>query len=185
MSLEYTKDVMLALLYASDGETDAAPVRGRTRLQKMLFLLAKEHRIDRAVKEFYKFEPYRFGPFDSRIYDDLEFLENVGLVREELDSPEVSLPEAVESEEAYGDALVQGDIEDSGSQYTEPRYSLTPDGTQFVEEKIWPSLNSQTREAFLQVKRLYNNAPLAALLRHVYANYSEYTEKSELQWLRR
>ena len=183
MSLEYAKDVMLALLYAPDGETDAAPVRGRTRLQKMLFLLAKEHRIDRAVKEFYKFVPYRFGPFDSRIYDDLEFLENVGLVRDDIDSPEVSLPEAVESEEAYGDALVQGDIEDSGSQYTEPRYSLTEAGRQFVEKDIWPSLPGQTREALLQVKRLYNNVPLAALLRHVYTNYKEYAEKSELLWL--
>jgi len=153
-------------------------------LQKMLFLLAKEHRIDRAVKEFYKFEPHRFGPFAPRIYHDIEFLENVGLICEDIDSPEVSLPEAVESEEAYGDALVQGDIEESGSQYTEPRYSLTPDGTQFVEEKIWPSLPGKTRDAFLRVKRLYNRIPLAALLRHVYANYSEYAEKSELLWLR-
>jgi len=184
MSLEYSKDVILGLLYAPDDEMDAAPVTGRTRLQKMLFLLAKEHRIDRAVAGFYEFTPYRFGPFNARIYDDIEFLENVGLVCEETTSGQVPLPEAVEAKEAYAGALAETDVEEGGSPYTEARYQLTQTGRDFVEENIWPSLPAQTREAFLRVKRLYNRAPLAALLRHVYRNYREYTEKSELEWLK-
>ena len=49
------------------------------QLQKSLFLLSQE--LSEAVgEEFYKFEPYNYGPFDVTIYHDAEELEKKGLL---------------------------------------------------------------------------------------------------------
>jgi len=49
------------------------------QLQKSLFLLGKE--LPREVgRDFYKFIPYNYGPFNSTIYGDAERLSGSGLV---------------------------------------------------------------------------------------------------------
>lgn len=49
------------------------------QLQKALFLL--ERGVPTEVgKDFYKFEPYNYGPFDSRVYKDADGLSLRGLV---------------------------------------------------------------------------------------------------------
>ncbi|GIW53027.1 MAG: hypothetical protein KatS3mg081_2382 [Gemmatimonadales bacterium] len=49
------------------------------QLQKSLFLLGQNMKA--AVgKEFYKFKPYHYGPFDVRVYTDAEELAAAGLV---------------------------------------------------------------------------------------------------------
>lgn len=46
------------------------------KLQKALFLVGKEL----APRNFYQFKAYHYGPFDSRVYSDLELLTDDGLV---------------------------------------------------------------------------------------------------------
>lgn len=49
------------------------------QLQKVLFLLGRECAED-VGHDFYDFQPYNYGPFDSTIYSDAEALERAGLV---------------------------------------------------------------------------------------------------------
>ena len=54
-------------------------VEGRTRLQKIMYLLKKLY-----VKDLpYTFKPYYYGPYSDELQDDLKLLVDVGLVKEE------------------------------------------------------------------------------------------------------
>lgn len=65
---------LLLFLGADGGKYDIDQVRA----MKGLFLLSKEDIHPEA--EFYSFDPYDYGPFDSRVYRDLDILEAEGLV---------------------------------------------------------------------------------------------------------
>jgi uncharacterized protein YwgA len=57
--------------------TDPGGVGGITRLQKLLFLLEREEGLEPTERGF-EFEAYKAGPYSPQLYDDLEFLENLG-----------------------------------------------------------------------------------------------------------
>ena len=68
--------------------SQASKIKGRpiymTELMKYLFLLQKEYDINLA----YNFEPYKYGPFTSQVYKDLENLNGkieIKEVREDVD----------------------------------------------------------------------------------------------------
>ncbi len=69
----------------------ASKIKGRpiyiTELMKYLFLLQKEYNINLA----YNFEPYKYGPFTSQVYRDLESLKDKIEVKEVKDDVEKSL----------------------------------------------------------------------------------------------
>jgi hypothetical protein len=50
----------------------------RVRLMKTLFVFSKS--LPGVVREPYQFEPYNYGPFDVRVYNDVEQLAAEGLV---------------------------------------------------------------------------------------------------------
>lgn len=179
MPLEYTKDTILALLFAPDRTGPAAPIRGRTRLQKMLFLLQAEYNIDRLLKKHFEFKAYRFGPFSPQVYQDIEFFENVGIVQVSVHDASSS-PEASETQTAYGDSLLPGDTENAGETYLEPEFRLTDRGMEFGE-KLWNELPEEIKHAFKEVKSACNDVPLSALLRYVYSNHPDFAENSELE----
>ena len=54
-----------------------------TRLQKLLYLLDVEENIQLSGSGF-EFKPYKTGPYSSRLYDTLEFLENLGFIESEV-----------------------------------------------------------------------------------------------------
>ena len=64
---------LLALLHAK--QCRLSPVQ----VQKTLFLVGEYVAGD--SPEFYRFEPYHYGPFDSDVYADLDALTNRGLVQ--------------------------------------------------------------------------------------------------------
>lgn len=69
------REIVLAGLAAAGGGTSFAPVQ----VQKLFFL------IDREIPQFvegphFNFRPYDYGPFDSAVYDTLDFLAFGGLV---------------------------------------------------------------------------------------------------------
>lgn len=48
-------------------------------LQKSLFLLGAQ-RPDEVGRDYYRFQPYHYGPFDAEVYHDAEALERGGLI---------------------------------------------------------------------------------------------------------
>jgi hypothetical protein len=49
------------------------------QLQKVLFVLGRE--VPEAVgRDYYEFRPYNYGPFSSKVYDDLDALTRLGFV---------------------------------------------------------------------------------------------------------
>jgi hypothetical protein len=76
---------ILGLLAANDaGEQKPQPLAGRTRLQKLLRLITKELKTQGDAGEVFKFdyyfEPEKFGPADLQMYQDLDFLNAMGLI---------------------------------------------------------------------------------------------------------
>lgn len=68
------RDVVMAALAAAKGAT-YTPVQ----IQKLLFLLDRKL-VTELKGPYFNFEPYDYGPFDRRVYEVLESLENEGLV---------------------------------------------------------------------------------------------------------
>ena len=101
-AIESGVDVLLALLYAPGiTKKTGEPVRGITRLQKLLFLLWKEGDFYRAIPNLYGFEAYDFGPCMDDLYDDIDFAQDIGLIQI------VEVPTANEFEEADEKAFLE------------------------------------------------------------------------------
>jgi len=60
----------------------AAKGRGLSpiQLQKSLFLLERRLSKEELGEQFYEFVPYNYGPFDVKIYQDAEALEELGFI---------------------------------------------------------------------------------------------------------
>src|SRR6266436_3719947 len=88
----------LLLLLIGLGDTDNRGLGGITRIQKLIYLLEAEENI-RPEGDGFKFVPYKAGPYSPRIYDDLEFLENLDFIRRAgAQNPEAVTAEAEASE---------------------------------------------------------------------------------------
>src|ERR1700737_2224795 len=73
------RDIVMLLLGVDPSGEIAEGIGGMTRLQKLLFLLEKEEGLKPSGDGF-SFVEYKAGPYSSKLYDDLEFLENLGLI---------------------------------------------------------------------------------------------------------
>jgi uncharacterized protein YwgA len=80
--LKRTAWALLALAASPDYDLS------RVQLQKALFLFGKGLRAAR-VGDYYTFRPYHYGPYDPAVYNDLEELNEDGLV-EQIPSAEYS-----------------------------------------------------------------------------------------------
>jgi hypothetical protein len=167
-------DVVLALLYArgSTGEV-AEPVRGITRLQKLLFLLWKEGSFYEEIPNLYNFKAYDFGPCMDDLYDDLDFAEDIGLLSVD------EVPSGNEYEGGDEDAFLQ----DFGFRWikksTRRDYSLTPTGCE-AAGAIYQALDGTRRQRLERIKRRFNSMPFFDLLRYVYNKYPAFAKKSVL-----
>ncbi len=74
------KSELILLLLNGDNRY---PIIGITRFEKLVFLTQKEV-LDKSNTRTIKFdfEPDRFGPFSTEIYDELDFLKSVGMIKE-------------------------------------------------------------------------------------------------------
>lgn len=73
-------DLILLLLHGDD----SFPIEGMTRFEKLVFLTQKEvlEQLDE-IKLKFNFEPDRFGPLATELYDEIDFLKSVDMVKEE------------------------------------------------------------------------------------------------------
>lgn len=170
------KDIILYLLYANGMQ----PVTGRTRLQKVLFLLEKEQKLASHLKSTFDFEPWKFGPYSAELLRDIEFLENVGLLK----SKSVGLlgePERKEQDLASLDYIDDASEYSPEQLYVQEEFCLTEHGLKFVQERIEPRLSSKIKTAIATTKKKYGRLSLSSLLRYVYIKYPRYAAKSELK----
>ena len=182
IQIDNRKDFLLLLLAAPGESGEGEPIVGVTRLQKYLFLLQQECEWDKRfnIREPYRFEAYNYGPFDSQLYDDLQLLENAGLVERQDAGPEP----LAENDEARQLAYEWGTVDPDFAPWEEEnriyRYVLTPRGRDFVQRY---QLADQDWQLLASLKR-WNKRPLQELLRWLYKKYPQWAENTKLKHLR-
>lgn len=173
------------MLLASKNE----PVIGTTRLQKLLFLSEKEKNLIPRKQDF-EFIPYKFGPVSKSLYNDIDFLVNLGLIeksdeRESLQSMELEHLESFSASDFLSDQALNsiGNIESNeGSLLEEDEtiiYRITDEGVKYLIDNNLK--NTPEAHSVEKIKEKYNSQPLQALLQYVYLNYPYYTTESEIK----
>ena len=128
---------------------------------KLLFLLSKEANIDDYLSQKQEFVPFKYGPFDAEVYDDLEALKELKLIDE---SPGKEEPDSeADMDEPYD---------------TETQYKLTPQGVTKAKELLQATPKDVVRRV-TNVKSIFGKMPLVELLHYVYGKYEEYAKLSE------
>lgn len=147
----HRKLLPIALMYVNGQE----PIEGRTRLQKMVFLMQQKIN-ERALAPLnghdYEFVPYDYGPFSKELYDDLDTL-----IAEEF-------VEDAEEEFAPGKLRYE--------------YYIDSDGNDFVEDQQTSKDAQVIIDLAREIKTEYNDVRLSDLIDDVYSKYPEYAENS-------
>ena len=179
-------DLLLLLLYAPDhAGKRAGAMYGITRLEKLMFLLEKEGGLSSFRDEF-DFEPYRFGPFSTQVYDTLEALEGWGFL--EMRSRSVSDHYAAAEVERLDEELSdeEGDVPSTNDRRAleerpirEKVITLTARG-RLLAGRVAEKVGEEERAAIARIKQKYGRMSLRHLIAYVYETYPKYAVKSEL-----
>lgn len=186
------KELLLLLLYApTEGEEGSAPIRGRTRLTKMMFLLEEELlpelELDELIDEdsLPEFRAWKFGPFSKEVFDDIDFFKTLDFVQCSSSGEPAAKEEALERDYWMGAETVgldQSPDEPAYSEYSEESFKISSLGQDYIREKgLWEVLDKRQREKIVEFKKDLAQAPLYAILRYVYNRYPELAEKSEIR----
>lgn len=147
----HRKLLPLALMYAGDGE----PIEGRTRLQKLVFLMQKrleEAGEDPLQSDDYEFVPYDYGPFSKELYDDLDA--------------------------TIARGMVEGREEDLGEDKVKYDYEIQDQGKQWVGDQLSKEEAQRILELAEEIKDEYGEVNLSDLIDEVYSRYPKYAENS-------
>lgn len=129
---------------------------------KLVFLLLKEGELEKEFNLASKFKPYKYGPFDSDVYDAIEALRGLGIIEEKSQPEKLSdIPEDVD--EIYD---------------TDTEYKLTSVGIAKVQ-RIASEVPSGVLRKISNYKLSYNKKPLVEILHYVYRKFPEYAKLSE------
>lgn len=136
--------VPLYLIYLSGGA-----LRGRTRLQKMVFLSqqALKNKVD------YNFRKAPFGPCSYDLYSVIENLVSMGFVSEHTDTT------------PSGNEVII--------------YELTDEGREFLDYSLNKNFGGGASKAIEKVHEEYGGMPYVTLLNKVHKDYPEYVEKMD------
>lgn len=183
--IDNRKDILLLLLYMPGEKGEIAePISGRTRLMKLLFLLQRDKGIDKAlnIKNYYQYEAYDYGPFSKDVFEDLQFLRNVGLIETNSEDKR-SVIEEWEDYLLTLESALESEGDDFEPTYLEESFTLTNKGIEFVEERLLPNLDEEIKGRINSVKEIEGALSLTSLLRYVYNKYPDSAEKSKLSHL--
>jgi uncharacterized protein len=175
---DYTRGQMLMMLLAAPGMRgrEGEPIQGTTRLQKLLFLIEHEAKLKPTKGSDFDFTAWKFGPVSKELYDDLEKLENLGL----LESEPVSQPSTTELDE-YGlsfDDLMGEEETQSRDSFEEKKYRLSEKGLEWVREH---ELHTEAFDKIRKIKEKYGALSLQDLLHYVYTKFPDMTTASEIK----
>ena len=157
-------------------------VGGITRLQKFLYLLQQEGGLASKGDDF-EFKPYKAGPYSSKLYDDLEFLENLDFLQSEVEG-EATDAEAAEVDMLDFDELMSNRDDDearTADAYEERKFILTAKGKDRIKEILSSGEYQPVVDAIRTVKSKYGKHSLDDLLYYVYTKYPDMTTESEIK----
>lgn len=83
-------DILLLLLKNGSSGRSKGAIRGKTRLQKLLFLVQDELK-NRGYNAKYAFRPYLYGPYSRELYTDIEWLRMNDLIKVRTFSGEIGI----------------------------------------------------------------------------------------------
>ena len=184
------RDLLLLLIGLDNGDAREG-LGGITRIQKLLYLLESEESI-RPYGEGFKFEPYKAGPYSPRIYDDLEFLENLDYIRRSAEDERfegATAPEKAEVDLSFEQLMGPEDLLASGSDeiaptadsYEESRFYLTETGKRRMEELLEDKKYRPFVDGIRKVKSRFSKYSLNDLLYYVYTRHPSMTTESEIK----
>lgn len=191
------REMLLLLIGLNDSEHGLG---GITRIQKLVYLLDTEEHIHPSGDGF-NFEAYKAGPYSSRIYDDLEFLENLSLIKrskptdDDLETGVLSVSAVTsDSEQAEVDLTFEDlmgpedvmapeldEIAPTADSYEETRYMLTDEGKRKMEELLSNREYQPFVEGIRKVKSRFAKYSLNDLLYYVYTRHPDMTTESEIK----
>lgn len=172
--IESGLDVLLALLYSpGDSGHKTEPIKGITRLQKILFLLWKEGKFFENVPNLYGFDAYDYGPCMDDLYDDLDFSAGINLIKIEEN------PSGNEFEGGDEDAFLKDFGFTPTSSQTRRDFKLTEAGEEAGRD-IFNALSKEEQQRLVRIKTRFNAMRFFDLLRYVYQKYPKFAERSVL-----
>lgn len=194
--LNMKKTDILLMLLAGDNNR---PIVGTTRLQKLLFLVEHEKKI-RSEEGSFNFEAFKFGPASKTLYDDIEFLLNIGFLEKTGEDSSIDNLSLEDLENVDVKRLLRGVTEAEGDEYEDEEikkrekedemdentvendsivYRITEKGIDYLRENNL--LNSNEAEQINNVRKKYGRKSLVELLKYIYTKYPKYTTESEIK----
>ncbi|MBP1525629.1 MAG: hypothetical protein H9Q65_03395 [Spiroplasma ixodetis] len=175
-------DYLLLLLYLNNKQ----PIKGTTRLQKMMFIFYKEilPKISKGEKNIsYNFEAYKFGPFSKDIPEQVSLFKSLNFIQEKEMTviEEMSTLDNLEEKEILDMNKNQDDEHDifkfaiSTKMYS---YEIKKDGIKYVESEIIPNLDQNNLNILQKFKNKIIEISIKNLLFYVYNKYPDFTKNS-------
>lgn len=178
---------IILLLLSLGGESEEDGLTGITRIQKYLFLLEREYGLVPSDGEGgFAFQPYKMGPYSKRLYDDLEMLENLGLVKSAPagNAGEFGLDEQEDlatSDEATFDELIGESADGSLSSNEERTFRVTDAGRAKVQDLMTSGKLVGVVDRIRKVRNRFSNYSLDDILFYVYSKYPDSAVESEIR----
>lgn len=188
-------EMILLLLYVP-GNTGcrSEPIRGWTRMAKMVFLFDMELRERfNSAKEctlptgnvtilesstLKIFEPHSFGPFSDQIFDSLKYFEHLGFVEGIEVDAEIALEESIECahlmDEIYGHAAFCPAAKAVD-------YALSELGRELMHSHVMKLPSAAQLALVTEFKKRCNGTPLQLLLRYICERYPQMLIKSDIR----
>jgi len=168
-------DYLLLLLYLNNQE----PIKGSTRLMKMMFIFNKEilSKISKPNEKIIinDFEAYKFGPFSKSLYEQVALFTSLEFIKVDTDKKLEELANLDNFEEDNFEAD-NFQLNESNLMYI---YKIKKNGIEYVENEIIPHLNNEAVVTKLEkFKNKINEISIKNLLFYVYNKYPDYTKKS-------
>lgn len=165
-----TDDAIVLLLGAGSGESDR--LDGVTRLEKLIFLLERETPVQNWITEKADFHSWKFGPFSSKVYEAADTLSVAGMIRDSASSAGTS----EDRWEALNALVDERDLDP----YTTRTFELTERGRRYYDALL-KELPHDAEKTLTDFKSKFARLPLRQLVRYVYEQYPQYTDKSEIR----
>jgi len=178
--------VLLLLGCGEDGGVSEG-VRGITRLTKLLFLLEREGHVSPSDSdEGFDFKPYDAGPYSSRLYDDLELLENLGYLESrpagESTDAEAADIDVLDFDHLMGNEAASGDDPPAAPEaYEERQFLLTEKGRKKVEDLLATGRYQPVVDGIRKIKSRFGKHSLNDLLYYVYTRHDDMATESKIR----
>ncbi|MDO8538351.1 MAG: hypothetical protein Q7S21_05695 [archaeon] len=142
--MEIKIEMSKRLLYLTAFIELAESITGKTKLQKMVYLLNEEEH----VKTEHNFSLYTYGPYSFELTNDLEMLEQFKYLKVDK-------------------VLFPSNGEYVGKEYC---YKITEEGKKFIKDNI-DKLTKEEIEHMKKVLKNWNSRSLNEIIKYVYSKY--------------